>query len=78
MQAYEISSLAQLRIDGRKHDEIRSIESRLGFVPHVDGSTYMEHGLNKVLAMVIGPHEPKRRGDPSANDEVSFFLFLSH
>lgn len=70
MQNYEIFKLAGLRVDGRKPNEIRPLTARVGFIDHVDGSAYLEHGLNKVLVMVIGPHEPKRRGDAASNEEV--------
>lgn len=69
MQEHEIFELAGLRIDGRRFDEVRPMDCRLGFISHVDGSAYLEHGLNKVLAMIVGPHEPKRRGDAALNDE---------
>lgn len=69
MQDHEIFELAGLRIDGRRFDEIRPMDCRLGFISHVDGSVYLEQGLNKVLAMIVGPHEPKRKGDTALNDE---------
>lgn len=78
MQNAEILELAGLRIDGRRPDEIRPMDSRIGFVSHVDGSAYLEHGLNKVLAMVVGPHEPKRRGDPSINDDCQIECQILH
>jgi exosome complex component RRP41 len=70
MQNYEILSLAGLRLDGRKHDEIRSLEHRIGLVPNVDGSAYMEHGLNKVLVVILGPQEPRKRSTDSGTDKV--------
>jgi exosome complex component RRP41 len=78
MQEQEIFELAGLRIDGRRPEEIRPMDCRLGFISHVDGSAYLEHGLNKVLAMVVGPHEPKRRGDPSVNDECLIECQILH
>lgn len=78
MQEHEIYELAGLRIDGRRYDEIRPMDCRLGFISHVDGSAYLEHGLNKVLAMVVGPHEPKRRGDPSVSEDCVIECQILH
>jgi exosome complex component RRP41 len=78
MQDHEIFELAGLRIDGRRFDEIRPMDCRLGFISHVDGSAYLEHGLNKVLAMIVGPHEPKRKGDAALNDECVIECQILH
>jgi exosome complex component RRP41 len=56
-------SLAGLRPDGRRPGEIRRLRCKLGVVPGVDGSAYLEMGQTKVLAIVKGPHEMQRRGD---------------
>lgn len=61
MQNYEILALAGLRVDGRRHNELRRLQHRIGVVPNADGSAYMEQGLNKVLVIVQGPHEPRKR-----------------
>eukprot|EP01039_Chlorochromonas_danica_P003182 gene3182-3484_t len=61
MQNQEILSLAGLRIDGRRHDELRRLQHRIGLVAHADGSAYMEQGLNKVLVAVLGPQEPRKK-----------------
>jgi exosome complex component RRP41 len=44
-----------LRIDGRKWDELRSIKIEVGSITNADGSAYVEHGKNKILAAVYGP-----------------------
>jgi len=46
-----------LRLDGRKPDELRSIKIEVGALANADGSAYIEHGKNKILAAVYGPKE---------------------
>lgn len=46
-----------LRLDGRKPDELRPIKIEVGILSNADGSAYMEHGKNKILAAVFGPKE---------------------
>jgi exosome complex component RRP41 len=46
-----------LRLDGRKPDELRPIKLEVGVLPNADGSAYIEHGKNKILAAVFGPRE---------------------
>jgi exosome complex component RRP41 len=46
-----------IRLDGRKPDELRSIKIEVGVIPNADGSAYIEHGKNKILAGVYGPRE---------------------
>jgi exosome complex component RRP41 len=46
-----------LRTDGRKLDELRPIKLEVGNLSRPDGSAYIEHGRNKILAAVWGPRE---------------------
>jgi len=46
-----------LRLDGRKPDELREIKIEVGALSNADGSAYIEHGKNKILAAVYGPKE---------------------
>ena len=46
-----------LRLDGRKFDELRPLKLEIGILPNADGSAYIEHGKNKILAAVYGPKE---------------------
>ena len=46
-----------LRLDGRKVDELRPIKIELGVLSNANGSAYIEHGKNKILAAVFGPRE---------------------
>ena len=53
----EILSVAGLRGDGRRPNELRRVHGRLGMLSHVDGSAYLEQGNTKVLVTVSGPRE---------------------
>ena len=46
-----------LRLDGRKPDELRPVKLEVGVIPNANGSAYIEHGKNKILAAVYGPRE---------------------
>ena len=46
-----------LRLDGRKPDELRPVKLEVGILSNADGSAYIEHGKNKILAAVFGPRE---------------------
>jgi exosome complex component RRP41 len=45
------------RADGRKLDELRPIKLQVGYLSRADGSAYIEHGRNKIVAAVYGPRE---------------------
>jgi exosome complex component RRP41 len=46
-----------LRLDGRKPNELRPVKLEVGVISNADGSAYIEHGKNKILAAVYGPRE---------------------
>lgn len=46
-----------LRVDGRRWDELRPIKMEVGILDKADGSAYIEHGKNKILAALYGPRE---------------------
>jgi exosome complex component RRP41 len=46
-----------LRVDGRRLDELRPLRLEVGILDKADGSAYIEHGKNKILAAVYGPRE---------------------
>ncbi len=46
-----------LRLDGRKSNDLRPIKIEVGILSNADGSAYIEHGKNKILAAVYGPRE---------------------
>lgn len=45
------------RLDGRKMDETRPIEAKVGVIPRADGSAMFRIGKTKALAAVYGPRE---------------------
>jgi len=46
-----------IRIDGRKTNELRPVKIEVGVLGNADGSAYIEQGKNKILAAVYGPKE---------------------
>ncbi|KAE8881425.1 hypothetical protein PF005_g10346 [Phytophthora fragariae] len=60
----EFISVAGLRVDGRRSEEVRRIRTRFGLFSRVDGSAYYEQGNTKVVAVVYGPRE--LRAGPTA------------
>lgn len=46
-----------LRVDGRRLDELRPLKLEVGVLDKANGSAYIEHGRNKILAGVFGPRE---------------------
>jgi exosome complex component RRP41 len=46
-----------VRLDGRKLDELRPIKMDVGVLDKADGSAYVEHGKNRIMAAVYGPRE---------------------
>ena len=55
-----------IRTDGRKADELRPLKLQVGVLSNADGSAYIEHGKNKILAAAFGPREmhPKHLAMP--------------
>ena len=62
MAASELLADFGLRLDGRKCDELRQINCKLGVYGQADGSAYLEQGNTKILAAVYGPREPRHKG----------------
>jgi len=54
-----------IRLDGRKFNELRNINMKVGVLNRANGSAYVEWGKNKVFAAVYGPREvhPKHMED---------------
>jgi len=46
-----------VRIDGRKLNELRPVKIEVSVLGNADGSAYIEQGKNKILAAVYGPKE---------------------
>ncbi|KAK0391787.1 hypothetical protein NLU13_1286 [Sarocladium strictum] len=57
-------SLALLRVDGRRWNELRRLHAQIRTQDAADGSSYLEMGHTKVMCVVTGPSEqnqqPKR------------------
>jgi len=55
-----------IRLDGRKLNEMRPVKIEVGILGNADGSAYIEQGKNKILAAVYGPREihPKHQALP--------------
>ena len=47
----------EVRMDGRKADELRQIKIEAGVLHRAEGSCYLEWGENKIMAAVYGPRE---------------------
>lgn len=50
-------SLALLRVDGRRWNELRRIHAQIRTQDAADGSSYLEMGHTKVMCVVTGPSE---------------------
>lgn len=70
MAGLELLSDQGFRIDGRKSNELRRIQCRLGVFSQADGSAYLEQGNTKVLAAVYGPHEIRGSKSKALHDKV--------
>lgn len=57
---------SNIRIDGRKLNELRPVTLQVGVLSNADGSAYIEQGKNKILAGVYGPGEvhPRHLAQP--------------
>ena len=53
-------SLALLRLDGRRWNELRRIHAQISTQAAADGSSYLEMGNTKVICTVTGPAEARR------------------
>ncbi|KAL8811086.1 MAG: hypothetical protein Q9223_007481 [Gallowayella weberi] len=53
-------SLALLRLDGRRWNELRRMHAQISTQPTADGSSYLEMGNTKVVCTVAGPAEGRR------------------
>jgi exosome complex component RRP41 len=64
-------SLALLRLDGRRWNELRRLNAQISTQAAADGSSYLEMGNTKVICTVAGPFEGKgnvRQGNEAAVD----------
>ncbi|CAH0027660.1 hypothetical protein V2G26_004733 [Clonostachys chloroleuca] len=65
-------SLALLRVDGRRWNELRRLHAQIRIQAAADGSSYLEMGNTKVMCVLTGPSEAQqqqqgqRRGQATA------------
>lgn len=87
MQQADILALANLRVDGRRCQELRQLKYKIGLSSGAaagcsssgaDGSCYLEQGLNKVVALVHGPCEPPAQGTRPMGDKGSVSVSIIH
>lgn len=55
-------SLALLRTDGRRWNELRRLSAQISTQAAADGSSYLEMGNTKVICTIDGPTEGRRGG----------------
>lgn len=67
------------RFDGRKFDEPRKIEAKIGVVEKADGSAYFAFGDTKAIAAVYGPRTlfPQHLQDPTKGKLKCIYDMLS-
>ena len=58
-RSHDLLNPEGLRIDGRRPNELRRIECKLGVHSGADGSAFVQMGQTQVLCLVYGPHEQK-------------------
>lgn len=62
--------LSNLRLDGRRWNELRRLSGQLSTQASADGSSYLEMGNTKVICTIAGPAEGRRTGGGrEGNDE---------
>ncbi len=59
-----------LRVDGRRLDELRPIKMEVGVLDKADGSAYIEQGKNRIIAAIYGPREAHPKHVALANRAV--------
>lgn len=54
-------SLALLRVDGRRWNELRRLHAQVRIQSAADGSSYLEMGNTKVMCVLTGPSEQQQQ-----------------
>jgi exosome complex component RRP41 len=70
-------SLALLRLDGRRWNELRRLHAQISTQAAADGSSYLEMGNTKVICTVAGPAEGRRVGGGGGGGEASIQVEIS-
>lgn len=64
-------NIAQLRVDGRRWNELRRIHGQISTQAAADGSSYLEMGQTKIICTVNGPQEARRTGGRDQSQQAS-------
>lgn len=70
-------SLALLRLDGRRWNELRRLNAQMRTQAAADGSSYLEMGNTKVICTVTGPAEPKGGRQGGNGDKADIQVSIS-
>lgn len=63
-------TLAHLRLDGRRWNELRRVHGQISTQPAADGSSYFEMGNTKIMCTITGPTESRRGGGSTTSAEA--------
>lgn len=69
--SHELISPQGLRLDGRRQNELRQIQCKLGVLARCNGSAYIKHGNTSIIASVSGPKNPTK----ASNKKDEHFYF---
>lgn len=71
-------ALANLRVDGRRWNELRRINGQLSTQASADGSSYFEMGNTKIICTINGPkQQTKSSGSRDSSKGASIEVELS-
>ncbi|KAL9058617.1 MAG: hypothetical protein Q9162_001624 [Coniocarpon cinnabarinum] len=70
-------SLALLRLDGRRWNELRSLYGQISTQAAADGSAYFEMGNTKVICTIHGPEESSRRAQGAGGTEAQVHVEIN-
>ncbi|KAE8444169.1 hypothetical protein EG329_000857 [Mollisiaceae sp. DMI_Dod_QoI] len=72
-------SLALLRLDGRRWNELRRLNAQMRTQAAADGSSYLEMGNTKIICTVTGPAESKgaRQGGSSEKADIQVSISIA-
>ncbi|WPH03413.1 Hypothetical protein R9X50_00629300 [Acrodontium crateriforme] len=63
-------SLAHLRVDGRRWNELRRVHGQISTQAAADGSSYFEMGNTKIICTIAGPQEQRRGGNSGQSHDA--------
>ncbi|MBI2173367.1 MAG: exosome complex exonuclease Rrp41 [Candidatus Aenigmarchaeota archaeon] len=62
--------MSETRTDGRKFDELRPMEAKVGVLKNAEGSAFFRLGNTKVIAGVFGPRQVHPKHDENAERAI--------